>query len=415
MGININAKSEVRKAKNIINQQDVDYILSLSSEDCAKKSTIMNLFADFGNGPKFQTYDIISIPPNSYGKKKKNKKAFTTTIGLYIYNKGSLEEFSDILGYINEPITDDVYGDINQTLSYALLEDKITVEQLKDFIMQSQIYMSCTSAICPSHTMKMLLVTNEVEKEKKKLEKKYKEGLEKKDIRAATDMNKELLDYAKNYIGDDPSADMYNSGARSSWNNNFKNMYVMKGAVKLTDGSYDIIESSYISGMDKKDFASMNDSAVGGPYSRAVNTSIGGYKEKLVLGATQHLKVGPKGSDCGTTNHIVVTLTKKNIKDWIYSFVIGNNGRLTEITSENMNSFIGKTVKMRFSGMCKSARNGIICEKCASSRFNRIGITNIGLTTSIMMSSLKNASMKKFHDSTLNLYEINPDEFFDLK
>ena len=30
-------------------------------------------------------------------------------------------------------------------------------------------------------------------------------------------LDKELLDYAKELLKDDPSADMFNSGARSSW------------------------------------------------------------------------------------------------------------------------------------------------------------------------------------------------------
>lgn len=414
MGINSNAKSKKRVARSITNQEEIDKILSLSPYDCAKKSTLMDLFADFGNGSKYNPYDIITIPPGSYGKTKKNKNAFVTTIGLYIYNKGCIEDVSDVIGYVNKTVTDGVFEDINSKLSYALLEDKITVKQLKDFIMQTQIYMSCASAICPSHTMRMILVTNEVEKHKKQVRKKYAEGLKNKDLIAATDMADEMLEFAKDYMGDDPSTDMYNSGARSSWGNNFKNMYVMKGAVKLTDGTYDTIESSYIDGMNKEEFVIANDSAVGGPYSRAVNTAIGGHKEKLFIAATQHIKVGKPGSDCGTKRHINVTITNKNKSDWMYSYIIGNNGNLIELTSDNIDKYINKTVKLRFSALCKNAKNGVICEKCASARFNRIGITNIGITSFNAMSALKNASMKKFHDSTLDLHQIDPDDFFNL-
>ena len=412
MGVN-KVKNQVRKAKKITNPKDIEYILSMTSEQCAEKQTIMELFADFGDGPKYNTYDIIDIPPKTYGKTKKNKSKFTTTVGIYVFNKGMLEDVCDVIGYINEPITADKYSEINQELSYALLEDKITVEQLKQFIIQSQIYMSCASALSPSHTMKMLLVTNEIEKKKKELHKKYKDGIEKKDVRAVSDMENELLDFAKEYMKGDPSMDMYDSGARSSWGNNFKNMYVMKGAVRLTDGSYDVVESSYISGLDKKDFVKTNDSAVGGPYSRAVNTKDYGYIEKLFVSAYQDIKILKPGSDCGTKETISITLNNSNIKQWMYCFVVGNNGSLTEITSENKDKFIGKTVKLRFSALCK-AKDGI-CEKCAGTLFNRIGISNVGPATAQIASALKNASMKKFHDSTLNLYEINPNKFFGIK
>ena len=75
------------------------------------------------------------------------------------------------------------------------LEDKITIRQLKDFIMQSQIYMSCTSALAPSHTMRMLLITTEIEKKKKQLANgKYKEAIANNDIVAVGQMEKELFE-----------------------------------------------------------------------------------------------------------------------------------------------------------------------------------------------------------------------------
>lgn len=408
MGIN-SPKNVVRKPRHISNPKDIEYILSLDSDKASSKSTIMELFADFGDGPRFNTYDTIDIPKGSYGKTKKNKNEFRTTVGLYIFNKGMIEDLSDVLGYINEPITADKYDDINQELSYAKLEDKITIQQLKDFIMQSQIYMSCTSALAPSHTMKMLLATNEIEKQKKVLEKKYAKSIEEKDIKGITDMENELLDFSKKYLEGDPSTDMYNSGARSKWGNNFKNMYVTRGAVALTNGSYEYVRSSYISGLDKENLAAVNDSAVAGPYARAVNTAKGGYKEKQFLYGLQHVKILPKGSDCGTKRTITVDLTEKNIKGWMYSFVVKGSQEI-EITSDTKNQFIGKTVKLRYSALCES-KNGI-CEKCAGTLFRRLGIYNAGLATDALASKLKNMSMKSFHDSTLNLHEMNVEKAF---
>jgi hypothetical protein len=157
--------------------------------------------------------------------------------------------------------------------------------------------------------------------------------------------------------------------------------------------------------------SAVHDSAVGGPYSRSRKTQMGGYLEKQFTNATQHIKVLPAGSDCGSTGTITITLTNKNLSMWLYSFIVGNNGSLTELTMENKDKYIGKTVKFRYSGLCKS-KNGCICEKCAGTMYRRIGIENIGLGTMIMMSSLKNASMKRFHSNTLNLAELSPDECF---
>lgn len=403
--------AQVRKSKHISNPKDVEYLLNISNEEAATKALIMDLFTDFGEGPRFNPYDTIEIPKGSYGKTKKNKNNFVTTVGLWIFNKGLIEDLSDVLHYINEPVTADRYMKANEELSYARLEGKITIKQLKDFIMQSQIYMSCTSALAPSHTMKMLLVTNVLETKKKELKKKYAKALDEKDIKGIGAMEKELLDYAADYLEGDPSMDMYDSGARSSWGNNFKNMYAMKGAVRLSDGSYDVVTSSYISGLDKEDIVKTNDSAVGGPYSRAVNTQKGGHLEKQFVLAFQHVKVLP-GTDCGTKRTITVNLNKKNIKDFMYCFVV-QGSKLTEITSETKNSFIGKTVKMRFSSMCEHKHG--ICEKCAGTLFTRLGITNVGVATSQIPSTLKNKSMKSFHDSTLKLAEMDIESAFGLK
>lgn len=404
-----------RHAKNITKQSDVDEILALTAEQAAKKETIMNYFADFGDGPRFNPYDTITIPKGLYGKNNhKNKDKFLTTVGLWVFNKGLIEDMSNVLGYVNKPVDDGTYKEINTAMSYALLEDKITVRQLKDFIMKTQIIMSCATAICPSHTMDMLLLTNKAEVKKKQLEKEHAKGLAEKDLTEMKAVEDGMIAWAKEELKDSESVDMYNSGARSSWGNNFKNMYLVKGPIKQTDGSYNYVSSSYISGMDPKDYANVNDAAVFGPYSRARKTQTGGYLEKQFTNATQHIKIGKPGSDCGSKHYVTITLTKKNISQWMYCFVVGNNGSLTEITTDNKDKFIGKTVKFRFSSLCEY-KGDVICEKCAGTLFNRIGIKNVGLGTMTYASSLKNAAMKSFHDSTLNLVKIDAEEVFSLK
>lgn len=399
-----------RQSKEITNPKDIEEILSISNDRASEKSLLMDFFGDFGKGARFNTYDTIIIPKGVFGVKKKNKNSFKTTVGLWVFNKGFIEPFSEILGYINETINSNKYDDINQKLTYALLENKITIDQLKEFIMKSQIIMSCASALCPSHTEELLLLTTKAEVKKKELEKKYSNGLKNKDVKAMKDIENELIDWAKEELKDSESVDMYNSGARSSWGNNFKNMYLTKGPIKQTDGSINYCSNSYITGMDKKDFADINDSSIYGPYSRARKTVTGGYEEKQFTSATQHIKVLKPGTDCGSTKYLTINLNSKNIENWMYSYVVNSNGTLTEITSENKNKFINKTVKLRFSAFCKS-KNGI-CEKCAGTLFNRIGIENIGLGCMIIASTIKNKQMKNFHDSTMSLVKVNPDEIF---
>ena len=116
------------------------------------------------------------------------------------------------------------------------------------------------------------------------------------------------------------------------------------------------------------------------------------------------------GSDCKTNRYIEYEVTAKNISQIMYSYVGGNNGELTEITSENKDKFIGKKVKLRFASMCE-AKNGI-CNKCAGNLFYRLGIRNVGASTPQIPSKLKVLSMKLFHDDQLNFTEMDPMKAF---
>lgn len=190
-------------------------------------------------------------------------------------------------------------------------------------------------------------------------------------------------------------------------------MYVMKGAIKdpLT-GGYDVVTSNYASGISKDDYIAMCNSLAAGPYSRSRNTSTGGYFEKLLLYAYQHLVLLDEGSDCKTKSYITVDFSEENIEDYIYSYMIeGSN--LVELTSKNMNKYNGKKVKLRFSSMCNS-KNGI-CHKCSGNFFYRLGIKNVGVIIPTLGSKLKNVQMRSFHSSLVKFKEIDINKAFGIK
>lgn len=118
------------------------------------------------------------------------------------------------------------------------------------------------------------------------------------------------------------------------------------------------------------------------------------------------------GTDCGTKKYITVKVTEKNISSLMYSFVIEGN-KLVEITSDNMDSYIGKTVKLRYSSMCK-AKNGI-CNACAGNAFYRQGRVNVGIETPQIPSKIKNIFMKSFHDAQVKLQEMDPMKAFSIE
>ena len=408
-----------RVSKPIKNQEVIDSLLNVKEDDISQ-SFILELFGEFAGKCKCRQYDTLTVPP---GKivigGKPNKNTFVTTAGIWIFNKYFIEpRVSGVTGYINEPITKKVYGKIEKKLSYALMEDRITIDDLKDFLEKTQEFMKFVTVLSGSWSEDMLTLTEKVDKKKAALAKLNKEKIESGDVKAVEDMEKELLNYALDIVGDDPGMDGFKSGAGGSIDNNFKNMYVMKGAMKNPDPNalkeYNVAFSNYMDGISADEYAMFANSLSAGPYSRGKKTSTGGYWEKLMLSMTQHLKLLPEGSDCHTKNYVTVTLTDKNIDDWIYNWMVGPSGTLTELTSANMDKYIGKKVKFRFSSMCKA--KGGFCSKCAGNIWYRLGpnIRNVGVMTDIIPSTLKNKAMKAFHDSVVRTVEMNPWKAFSM-
>ena len=165
-----------RVARKITNKDEVDFFLNLSQKDVESLSKLMETFGTLnGKEPKYNTYDIITIPPNSYGiGNKKNKNAFTTTVGRWWFNKCFIEQdLFDLFHYINKPINKDVLGDMNDQISYAIMEDRLPLSALKRYLMRQQKFQPYCNILCSGFTTNMLTISYKIDKMKKQLEKKY--------------------------------------------------------------------------------------------------------------------------------------------------------------------------------------------------------------------------------------------------
>lgn len=410
-----------RVSKTITDNDEINYLCSLKENDITT-TLIMELFADFKKRQKYNPYDIITVPIGMYGgpipnskTEKRNRNAFTTTVGRLIFNKYFIESEPELLafiGYKNENVSGKVFGKLFDDIGYAVMEDEISMDVYKKFCKKGQKFMPYVSILSPNHSDNMLTITKKLNVRKAKLLKENKEAIDNGDVMVLDKISKELLDYAEELMQGDPAMDMFDSGAGGSFGNNFKNIFVMRGSVQDPDPrkSYNIITSNYLDGISKEEYSRIANTLAAGPYSRSKKTELGGYWEKLFLYAFQHIVLLEPGSDCGTTRHIEMDVTDKNIGDIMYSYVIKQNGELEEITSKNKDKFIGKRVKLRFSSMCE-AKNGI-CNKCAGNMFYRLGIRNVGASTPQIPSRLKVLSMKLFHDDQLTFAEMDPMKAF---
>ena len=62
-----------------------------------------------------------------------------------------------------------------------------------------------------------------------------------------SNIESELIKTAEKEIGDDPSMDLYYSGARGSISNNYKQLSIVKGPImNLASGKYEFITKKFL-------------------------------------------------------------------------------------------------------------------------------------------------------------------------
>ena len=405
------------RSSKVITGELRDELLALEEKKLTA-SYIYGLFGEYKGKSRCNPYDLIDIPPGSYGPpNKKNKNSFRTSVGIWIFNKWLVEpELFDLFGYVNTTINKKQLKKMNQKLSYALMEDDVSVETLKRFLMKTQFIMQFVTVLAPNYTENILVATKQIEKRKNELIKKYQKELDAGNAVVAQQVEDELIAYAMELLQDDPSLDSFVSGARSDINNHFKNLFVWKGATRDPNPDatqeYRIATSNYCEGIKKEEYSLYCNSGIDGAYSRGQKTADGGYLENLATAAYHDIILDDPGTDCKTTRHIEVTLTSDNINQFIYNNMIGSGGKLTELNSKNMNDYIGKKVKMRMAYLCPREHP---CNACAGNFYYKLGIKNIGLIMMQVFSVYKNKAMQAFHDTTVQLTEIDTMKAFGLK
>ena len=410
-----------RTTSVIKDEELIKSVIEIKPEDITS-TYVVELFGEFDGKRRCNPYDLVTVPKGAYGiegsKRGVNVKPFTTTVGKLIWNKMYIlrnHSIYEAIGWVDDIVTKKVFNKLYKKLGYLLLEGKIERDEFKRFAMTTQLTMPYVQFLSPSFTDKMLLSSTYMNKRKAALIKENKAAFDAVDLKTIDAVSNELLKESKEYLKDDPSLDIFNSGGGGDYTNHYKNTYIMKGTVRDGDGSYKVITSNQIDGVSEKEYATLANSLAEGPFNRSKKTEEGGYYEKMLLYSMQHLRLLEPGSDCGTKRYITVTLTDSNIGDYMYNYFIGSNGKLTEITSENMDSLIGKTVKLRFSSMCE-AKNGCFCNMCAGNLWYRLGVSsNVGILTPTIASKLKNLLMKSFHNSQVALTDMNVMEVFGLE
>ena len=405
-------KDPSQKSKKV-STEDKKWLLSKGPKDFDFK-TLVQMFGDvitpdptMIETPKFDVTDILELS----AAESPTKKAMTTTVGRYTFYMVCIVRagMAEAIPYQNYCIDDGGYKKVESIISQALLDDKITTDNMIKWInYRDWLGLQLHAVVCTSFTPNIIKAPKEVKELKAKLIKQYKDGIEARDPKVSETIEKQLIAKTKEVLKDDPGMDIYMSGARGSLGNNFKNINIMRGAVRNpATGEYDIVLSALNDGMNKVDIPASSNVIVSGAYPKSCETAVTGYMSKEILAALQTEVLDDPGTDCGTKRTVGVTLTEKNVNNFLYRYVKGPNGKLVEITPDNKNEFIGKPLQLRSPLMCIGKR---ICNICSGNMYYKLGIRNAGLTTSAVATRLTDLNMKKFHNNTIKTHQLPLDE-----
>lgn len=231
---------------------------------------------------QFNPDDIIVIEP-AYGYANGQlKERVRTTLGCLIVNKVIFESAFKVLGFVNQVLDSKNWYKIVEKLDNALIVDKLTGEEyIQVMDMRESFGNAMNSFFTPTPTIETFTPDPDVLKLRDELVSKHKEELENGNEIVAANIEKELLALAKKKLqeNNDPGMDLYDSGAKSSFGNNFKSRVFNGPVMNPETGKFDILTSNYYEGTNKKDIPILATAMVSGAYAKGVGTAVGGWDQ----------------------------------------------------------------------------------------------------------------------------------------
>lgn len=358
---------------------------------------------------RFNTFDEFELKAGEY----LNTTTIITNCGLFIFNKLLLEPaLYKITGYINFEITSKGLGKLDDMIVTAVLLDE-TGEMSKIYIdylnRLSWLAFTVNTQICAALNLNTSTMLPEIRALKKKLLKENKAAIEAGDVVTYVKIQEELVETAKEALKDDPSLELYLSGARGSMDNAYRQWLCTKGPVwNESKGKFEIVTNSLDEGMPKDILPPLSNAVITNFYTKSIAPGDSGYTTKKLSAAFQDVVLDEPGSDCGTKLCSTVTLTKYNIGLYTYNYIKESNGKYVRLDPSNQDKYLGKTVSIRTPDYCIGDKK---CNRCCGDRFYLMDLLNVGLTFGRISNSMLRAKFKVSHDSTVRLSELDPDDF----
>lgn len=274
-------------------------------------------------------------------------------------------------------------------------KNAITIPEFKRFN-ESVRHLEGFSQLCvPSASAKTMTVSPEVIKRRNELIKEHRHELNDPLVQAKID--KELIAMEKAWMKGDPGERFYIKD--KSYDVVRKRLFLAVGQEKGFGHTGDYIPTSLSEGWRVKDIPSMATALRDGSYSRGAWTAMGGVEAKNNYRIFQNTVVAEE--DCGSPLGLRLTIPKKHGKLFISSSVIEKDGKVVELTDENIGAYVDKPVTLRSVAFCKTADQNV----CATCVGKKIAQTPNAISTycSDLGSTFLSLSLKAMHGSALKI------------
>jgi len=354
----------------------------------------------------FNIKDPIKLTKNDLGNIVKD---VNTDIGLAIVNYILLvNNFGSKIEYINNSMS---VGSIEKIIVKMLNNDTISIKEYTGFVDSCSFLTNFSRLVSISATAKNILPPPGIKEHKKKsLDEMVAEHGEDwdEDFTLVKKFEDKLTAFDNEWLKDDPSNGKLVSGKVKGAGRT--KTFLMFGAEAGFDrsGKASTITSSLDEGWpeDSDKLATMFNASRSGSFDRGSETQKGGVTAKVVLRATNSVKINP-GVDCGSKIGKTILVNDINKQYMIDRYVlIGGKSILLDETS--VNKYVGKEIDIRSPQYCKLDKNNL-CGVCVGKKLERHK-DGISLLMTDISATILAISLSAMHFKELSTVELKMDE-----
>lgn len=354
----------------------------------------------------FNIKDSIKLTKNDLDNVVKD---VDTDIGLAIVNYVLLvNNFGSKIEYINDSMS---VGSIEKIIVKMLNNDTASIKEYTGFVDSCSFLTNFSRLVSVSATAKNILPPPGIKEHKKKsLEEMVKEhgvGWD-KDYTLVKKFEDKLTAFDNEWMKGDPSDGKLVSGKVKGAGRT--KTFLMFGAEAGFDrsGNATTITSSLDEGWpeDADKLASMFNSSRSGSYDRGSETQKGGVTAKVVLRATNSVKVNP-GIDCGSKIGKTILVNDINKQYMIDRYVL-IGGKSILLDESSVNKYVGKEIDIRSPQYCKLEKNNL-CSVCVGKKLEQHK-DGISLLMTDISATILAISLSAMHFKELSTVELKMDE-----